>query len=191
MNFLAHLFLSHHDDELLIGNFIADAVRNRDVATYTQGIQDGIHLHRQIDTFMDNHTLVNTGKVRLRSLYRKYASVVIDVYYDYLLANNWSQFSKLPLEEFAQNTYSVLKEYKDVLPSRQASALPGMIAADWLSNYRNETGLLKAFYNLQHRASKKQWLENPLEGLKRDKELLQNEFLVFFPEIMMFVEKAY
>ena len=48
MNFLAHLYLSGEDEELMIGNFIADFIRNREVTNYSEGIQKGIFLHRKI-----------------------------------------------------------------------------------------------------------------------------------------------
>ena len=51
MNFLAHIFLSGNDEEVMIGNFIADAVKGRDYLGYSDGIVKGILLHRRIDAF--------------------------------------------------------------------------------------------------------------------------------------------
>ncbi|MEL7021319.1 MAG: DUF479 domain-containing protein, partial [Bacteroidota bacterium] len=84
MNFLAHLFLSCNDESLLIGNFIADAIRNRDLKQYSKAIQSGVLLHRKIDSYTDNHPIIRKGTKRLRPQHRKYAAVVIDVFYDYL-----------------------------------------------------------------------------------------------------------
>jgi len=52
MNFLAHTWLSFSDDEL-VGNMLADYIRNRERHLFSEGIQKGIALHRAIDTFTD------------------------------------------------------------------------------------------------------------------------------------------
>ena len=71
MNFLAHIFLSGNDEEVMIGNFIADAVKGRDYLGYSDGIVKGILLHRRIDAFTDSHVVVGQSKQRSRPKYRK------------------------------------------------------------------------------------------------------------------------
>ncbi len=55
MNFLAHLYLSGNSEELLIGSFIADAVKGSNFEGYHPQVVKGIKLHRCIDTFTDSH----------------------------------------------------------------------------------------------------------------------------------------
>ena len=55
MNFLAHVYLSGNDPHLALGNLIADRIKGKDYINYPIPIQKGILLHRQIDTFTDNH----------------------------------------------------------------------------------------------------------------------------------------
>ena len=50
MNYLANLYLSGNNEDVLIGNFIADSVKGSKYKDYTSKIQQGILLHRQIDT---------------------------------------------------------------------------------------------------------------------------------------------
>ena len=52
MNFLAHSYLSFSEEQL-VGNMIADFVKNRDVARLPESIQKGIKLHRAICTSAD------------------------------------------------------------------------------------------------------------------------------------------
>ena len=64
MNFLAHIYLSGNNDLLKIGNFMAYGIRGNDYLDYPEGIQKGIILHREIDTFKDSHPIlgrVNTA----------------------------------------------------------------------------------------------------------------------------------
>ena len=71
MNFLAHLYLSKNNKNILIGNFIADAVKGKKYKDYSKEIQTGILLHREIDNFTDNHTVVKQSKRRLNERYKQ------------------------------------------------------------------------------------------------------------------------
>ena len=82
MNYLAHLFLSCQDEDLVIGNFIADSIRNKEVATFSPAIQQGISLHRKIDAYTDSHPIVRLSTRRLHPHHHKYAPVVIDIFFD-------------------------------------------------------------------------------------------------------------
>lgn len=55
MNFLAHLHLSPGGDLVRVGNFMADAVKGRDLSAYPDELAHGIRLHRAIDQFTDAH----------------------------------------------------------------------------------------------------------------------------------------
>ncbi|MBT6082766.1 MAG: DUF479 domain-containing protein, partial [Polaribacter sp.] len=48
MNFLAHLYLSQNNTNLMIGNFIADHIRGNHYKEYSNEIQQGVFLHRAI-----------------------------------------------------------------------------------------------------------------------------------------------
>ena len=64
MNFLAHLYLSQDDINILIGNFIADHIRGNHYENFSKEIQQGIFLHREIDTFTDAHKIVRKSTKR-------------------------------------------------------------------------------------------------------------------------------
>ncbi len=49
MNHLAHLYLSGKDTNLLIGNFITDFLRGKELKMFKEKYSDGIALHRYID----------------------------------------------------------------------------------------------------------------------------------------------
>ena len=67
MNYLAHFYLSNHDKNLIVGNYIADDVKGKAYLDYPLEIQKGILLHRKIDDFTDNHPIVNISKNRIRT----------------------------------------------------------------------------------------------------------------------------
>ena len=114
MNFLAHLYLSKNNKNILIGNFIADAVKGSDFKKFPEEIQAGILLHREIDNYTDTHLIVRNSKRRLNLHYRHYKGVIIDIFYDHFLAKNWHQYSETPLAVYAENVYGFLQENNEI-----------------------------------------------------------------------------
>jgi acyl carrier protein phosphodiesterase len=98
MNHLAHFVLSGGDADLAIGNFVADFITNRQLPDFSAGVQRGIWLHREIDAFTDSHPIVKQSTKRLHPFHHKYSPVIVDVYYDYLLAKNWDTFFELKIK---------------------------------------------------------------------------------------------
>ena len=113
MNYLAHLFLTKdYHEEVSVGNFFADAVKgNNAISKYPEQIQKGIRIHREIDSFTDSHPLVKKGTKRLHPNYGKFAGIIVDIFYDHLLADNWEQYSEIPLVEFAQAQYNLITKH--------------------------------------------------------------------------------
>ena len=186
MNFLAHIFLSGDDEEVMIGNFIADAVKGKNYLGYSDGIIKGVLLHRRIDAFTDSHIVVGESKRRLRPKYRKYAGVIVDMYYDHFLSKYWENYSEVSLSQFVGNAYQVFQRRIDCLPSRIQLMLPHMIEFDWLTNYAHLEGITGALGGLSRRARYDSGMEYAVSDLKQDYCKYKCEFELFFPELMNF-----
>lgn len=189
MNFLAHTFLSCDDDHLLLGNFLADFLKNKEVLLLPESIQKGIFLHRKIDSFTDQHPLVKQGTRRLQARHRKYSPVIIDIFYDYLLANNWSRYTEESLEDFTQRIYKILSDNIALMPPRLQDRVANMIAHDWLMSYGQKDGLAYTFRRVQERVSKPEQFMEVMNSLDRDMDVLTVEFNAFFPEAIQFVRE--
>jgi len=190
MNFLAHVFLSQHDEELLVGNFIGDFIRKSEDKDFSEGIQQGIVLHRKIDYFTDNHPVIREGTRLLHARHHKYAPVLMDVYYDFLLAKNWAQFSTLDLRDFTQHVYKILERYLPIMPPVLQHRLPLMIADDWLVQYGKLEGLAFTFNRMKRRASEPSHFDHAVETLQLHLEPLEDGFLRFFPEAITWSRSA-
>ncbi len=83
MNFLAHAYLSFDREGILIGNFVADFIKGKELNRYHDEIFTGILLHREIDAFTDSHPLVRAGQSYLRPRFRHYSTVITDIFFDY------------------------------------------------------------------------------------------------------------
>jgi acyl carrier protein phosphodiesterase len=189
MNFLAHLYLSGDSEELLVGNFIADAVKGSNFEKYSEGIAKGIVLHRKIDSFTDTHPVFLESKRRLVPHYDKYSGVLVDVFYDHFLAANWQRFSAVRLDEYAQKVYAIMQKHFDKLPERSQFMLPYMIKGNWLLNYAHLDGIQRTLGGLSRRTKFRSGMETGVVHLRQDYETFENEFLRFFPEVIEYVMK--
>lgn len=189
MNFLAHIYLSGDSEEILVGNFIADFIRGNRYGQYSDEIIRGIHLHRGIDHFTDQHATVRKGIKRLRPLYGKYSSVLIDIFYDHFLAKNWDTYHDHSLEEHANYVYGVFSKYKNQMPERIQSFLPSMIQHNWLVNYGKFYGIERSLQSISKRAKFSNNMANAVDALKKDYKHLDKEFNLFFPYVIEYTRR--
>lgn len=186
MNYLAHLYLSFGNEEIMVGNFIADAVKGKQFKHFQPNIQAGILLHRMIDEFTDNHPVVGASKDRIRGNYKKFSGIVIDMFYDHFLAANWRDFSDESLLMFTKTSYQTLFKYYFIMPARMKKVLPAMAAGNWLASYESIENIGLALMGMSQRTKFETGFENGASDLKLHyKELLQ-DFQVFFPELISF-----
>lgn len=187
MNFLAHSYLSFSEEQL-VGNMIADFVKNRDVARLPESIQEGIKLHRAIDTFTDAHLLIHEAKAPFRPLVRLYSGAFVDVAFDYFLANDTTENSQREWQEHSQRVYAVLRRYEEFLPEVFKKVLDKMQQDDWLYNYRNEWGIEYSFRNVVNKAQFLDKTTNVFPAFLANKDFLREKYEIFFPEIKSFVQ---
>ena len=188
MNFLSHLYLSGESEGIIIGNFIADAVKGSTFKCFSPGIQKGILLHRKIDTFTDTHPIVHQSKARLRENYKKYASVIVDIYYDHYLAKNWSDYSQIDLPDFTQNIYSIIQKNNHILPEKSALFTQYMLQHNILYAYSTLEGIDKVLNGMSQRTTFQSNMEFAINDLKKNYELFEMEFKLFFPDLKQFVK---
>ena len=189
MNFLAHLYLSGNFDELMIGNFIADFVKGKPSLTIHPQVIKGIELHRQIDYYTDTHLVVKESKERLRARYRKYAGVIVDMFYDHFLAVNWHAYSESSLPEFASQTYRLMNVNKQLLPPSMHMLLHYMQKQNWLVSYARIEGIARALQGMSKRTTFQSDMELAVHDLQQDYQLYLAEFTSFFPQLIQHVKE--
>ena len=189
MNFLAHIYLSGNSEGLIIGNYIADGVKGRQLDVFHNEITKGIILHRKIDTYTDTHAIVEKSKARLRPVYRKYASVIIDILYDHYLAANWKNYSDVPLFEYTKNIYGLIKKHEHILPEKSKLFMQYMIKNDILNAYRNLNGVEEVLKGMAQRTSFESNMNLSIKEIKEYYFLFEEEFFQFFPDIQKYVNQ--
>jgi len=184
MNFLAHFYLSRMDDSLITGNFLGDFVKGRKYQDYPEAIARGILLHREIDSYTDHHPIHHQSKRRLGDKYGHYSGVAIDMFYDHLLAVNWASYSDMPLSDFSQHVYGVLKAKESLFPETARYVLKYMSQHDWLLHYQEMEGISRSLQGISRRTSFQSNLENAAFDLEARFSKFQQDFSAFFPEII-------
>ncbi|NJN42544.1 MAG: DUF479 domain-containing protein [Flammeovirgaceae bacterium] len=184
MNFLAHLYLSEDHPKVMVGNFIGDFVRGRNLTEqFEADVARGIELHRAIDEFTDTHPIVKKSKDRLRPEYRHYSPVIVDIFYDHFLAADWKNYHPVKLEDYTQFAYQTIMQFDDILPERVKYLLPFMTKGNWLLQYATIEGIHRALSGMANRTPYESKMEMASEDLRKDYSLYKKEFTEFFGEL--------
>lgn len=192
MNWLAHAYLSEPDIHFRLGNVLADLVSPTELSGMCEPFRRGVNLHRRIDAFTDTHPTVLRSRSRLQGEQRRFAGIIIDVYYDHLLALDWEQHSPELLESFAHDFYKEAQAQQASLPSEARWVLERMIQEDRLTSYRDVEGVYSALKRLSERISvrlgRSVALESAVPQLLDESHVLARDFDEFFPSLKRHVE---
>lgn len=191
MNFLAHIYLSGNNEKILVGNFMGDYVKGNKYRNYPEEIQKGLLLHRSIDYFTDTHPVTRESKNHLYSHYHKYAGIVIDIFYDYLLTRNWERYSDIPLPEYVDYIFDVLRRHYEIFPQRIRNWFPNFIRNNWLIAYSTIEGMENVLHRMSSRTSLPDFTNFAIDSLRRYEDQYLDEFNRFFPDIKKYVLQEY
>lgn len=191
MNFLAHTYLSGCNEEIIVGNFMGDYVKGRNYENYPELVKKGILIHRDIDYFTDMHPITRRNKQRIAPRYHKYAGIIIDIFYDHYLALLWDRFSDLPLGDFVNRTYDLLKRHYKVLPDPIKRWFPTFLENNWMMAYQSVDGIELVLERMAANTSLPDHSAYAVEVLSEQYEYFKEDFLEFFPLIISFLEEKY
>ncbi|WP_114749433.1 acyl carrier protein phosphodiesterase [Pleomorphovibrio marinus] len=186
MNFLAHAYLSFDHPKILVGNFIGDFVRGDLKAQFDKDIVIGIMLHREIDSYTDQHEVVKEAQEILKPYFSRYSVVITDVFFDYFLSRDWDQYHSKPIFKFAQEVYGLLDAHREILPSSFLHMYQFMKQENWLVAYGTMDGMKKSFTGISKKTSFRSKLEEAPRFLDAHRETFFSYFQAFFPELINF-----
>jgi len=187
LNYLAHSILSFTNGQL-VGNMIADFIKNNERDHFPLDIREGIRLHRAIDTFTDSHPAVSEAKKIFSPLVRLYSGAFVDVAFDYFVAH---LYTLTELKTHSTNAYHILWNNEKWLPANYRQMLVKMEQYDWLSNYRQDDGIM---FSMQNVLNKAKYLDKDIPvfaAFLENKEKLQLHFDDFFPDILSECENKF
>jgi acyl carrier protein phosphodiesterase len=188
MNYLAHFYLSDQTVEGLVGSLLGDFVRGNFVGKYTPTIEREIEIHRKIDVFTDTNLIVKQSKQRVSVNRKKYAGVLVDMFYDHFFAINFEKYSQISLTEFSEKVYQSIYQSREFLPLELHKSIVWIADYDLLTTYTKIEGIDRALYGISRRIKRENTLPEGIFDLKNNYAELQKDFAEFFPQLIDFVE---
>jgi acyl carrier protein phosphodiesterase len=189
MNYLAHLFLAEKNDDAKLGALLGDFVKGTIIDRYSEKTEREIQIHRKIDFYTDNHAIVKDAKKLLSVEKRKYGNILLDVFYDHMLAQKWQDYSKISLENYTKQIYSILLSNMDVLPDKLRDIVPIMIDQNWLTSYREFRGFEMAIARISRRLRQENSLMECVAEIETNYSSIALSFDNFFPQLMDYVKQ--
>ncbi|TNJ35694.1 ACP phosphodiesterase [Arenimonas terrae] len=187
MNFLAHLYLARHSDDAMLGALLGDFVGTTGLDRFRPEVQREILLHRKIDSYTDRHPDVLASKSLFPEGRRRYAGILLDVYFDHLLARDWPRHCDVPLDDFTGHFYAVLQAQPD-LPESLQRIVPSFVRHDWLGSYRDRDQIDHAVRRIATRLSRNgEKLVQCLPVLREHEAAVVRRFEDFFPQLEQYV----
>ncbi|HEX5220640.1 MAG TPA: ACP phosphodiesterase [Verrucomicrobiae bacterium] len=191
MNWLAHLLLSEQSATFRIGNLVPDLMMRTELEQVPEAFRDGIECHRYIDAFTDAHPVVRRSMGRLASPHRRFAPILMDIFYDHFLSVNWTRHCPQPLHEFLHEVYDSFDGPGAQLPATTQSILQRMRQENWLGSYGDVAGVQITLERVARRLRRSVPLGEAVTELQRNYDALGADFKEFFPELRSQVEARF
>ena len=99
MNHLAHLLVAGEGADWRRGAVLGDFWRGAVPADWPPALRASVRLHRRVDGFVDAR--LGAARARFEPPWRRYAGIVLDVWFDHLLARDFERLAGEPLPAFA------------------------------------------------------------------------------------------
>lgn len=186
MNYLAHLYLTDQNDDGWLGALLGDFVKGPLHERYGEAITRAIVLHRNIDTFTDAHEVILRSKARVSMERRRYAGIMVDMFYDHFLAKHWQTFDDRPLSDFTARVYALLGQRHAMLPERLQRVAPSMARMDWLGSYAQVDSVRTALDNMGRRLTRENRLLDSADELEAHYTGFEADFRAFMPDVRAF-----
>lgn len=188
MNYLAHAHLAHITGTSITGAILGDFVKGSVSALpFSSDIQQGVYIHRKVDSFTDHHQITKKWKHQLGP-WRRYGGIILDMFFDHVLAKQFEQHN-LQLTPFSQSVYAELitsLNSSDDLPARFIRTINYMTQGDWLSSYQDIENIQRALSGIDSRLSKPVGLANSMEWYAIHQGEFDRDFIEFYQQLQNF-----
>lgn len=184
MNFLAHSLFAEQDAEKIVGQFCGDFIRGNRHGHLPQAVQDGIALHRRVDSFTDQHPVNAQARALFEPPWRRFAGILTDVVYDHYLVRDWHTYSALPLNEHIEMVHDALERHFELLPLNLQRFARHLIDRDVLMSYSSFEAVEQALYRISGRSPRFFILAEAGPAIAQESDELFRLFRLFFPDLM-------
>lgn len=192
LNLLSHLLLSGPEPEIRLGNVLGDVVKGPlhgvEGASRTDlpaAVLVGVRLHRRIDAFTDAHEIPRRSRGLIAPEWRRFAGILVDVFYDHALSRNWAQLH--PGESLPDFLAAAYRQFEEMdlsgLPADFPVIIRRMIQGNWLGSYGSQEGIALTLKRMSRRLRRPIALETAAAQLPGIYPSLERDFLEFWPAL--------
>ena len=189
MNWLAHIQLSGDSPATRIGNLLPDLMRASELGCVSEQFLPGIQLHRIIDSYTDSHANFRQSVVRVDGPLRRFAPIIVDIFYDHFLTLEWSSFSAISLEAVVNDFHQSIDSFRMVLPEAAYIRLAEIRDAGYLMSYSSEDGIAAALARVSSRLRRRVDLSVGVEKLRTHYDFFATDFRGFYPQLLNHIKK--
>jgi acyl carrier protein phosphodiesterase len=183
MNWLAHLHLSEDDVEVRLGNVIADFIKGEKRQALNARVRRGVACHMFIDSFTDAHPVFLRSRQRISPANRKFASIVVDVFYDHFLSIRWSDYAHQSRRAFIDEIYTDFERYTLTRLPDARRFVVRMAEDDWLGEYGTFAGIERTLARVSGRLNRPGLLVPLAAELSANYDGLAADFAEFYPAL--------
>jgi acyl carrier protein phosphodiesterase len=186
MNFLAHAMLSGDTPALIVGGVAGDWVKGNLPGSLPADLARGVALHRAIDNYAETHPAFCRSRSRVSRPRKRYSGILVDIFYDHLLARDWENVHHRPLHDYCANVYGMIEARMDELPPDAHHALRLMASQDWLSSYATMDGIADVMRRMARRVRHPEMMEHSEQELLEHFEGFSEDYREWLADITVF-----
>lgn len=187
MNFLAHLHLAPPTPAGWIGSLAPDLLRGRDLRACDPALHDAIAQHRRVDAFTDTHPIFLRTRARLFPAHGRFAGILVDVFYDHVLARDWRHWHNQPLDVFLTQVRDAFHHHAALIPPAMQPVLARMRSQRWIESYATIPGIAAVLARMEHRFTERFGrtveLARAAADLARQSNAITADFTAFYPQL--------
>ncbi len=180
MNHLAHCWLARGCDGHVAGGFLGDFYKGPIPSHLPKDFQEGLQLHRHIDTLTNQMDEMKSTYCRFSPKLRRVAPILLDMMADHILARFWDQHAQGKLPKFTAYCYETIPRYP--IPERGLKAFNFIVSRNLWNQYVEFETILETMDRLLKRLKMSQ-LSSELKGIDDRLEEFHQDFCEYFPMI--------
>lgn len=189
LNYIAHIHIASVTNTSLLGNFLGDFIKGAELGHLASSLQNGIKLHRKVDTFTDVHPEIKSFKRTFPSAVRRLASVAIDVYFDHLLLKYYEGMNSNAQNRLFQRFYDELREFELPYNQRYSAVRASLLQHQWLQDYNKPETCLAALFSIERRLGNRiKFAQAAMAHLEENQEQALACFTQFYPELLAYAK---
>ncbi len=186
MNILAHALLGAHNDDLMLGSVMGDFVHGPVPRGLRPDVEAGIRLHRAVDIYTDAHTVVRELRGTFVAPYRRFAGIILDIWFDHLLARDFARYGDEPVDAFSDRLIALLDAHAAELPESMHGFVAYMKRGGLPAGYAERAKIARAYAGVASRFARANPIANALEAIDANADVIADGFARFFPQLQAY-----